>query len=700
MTHKSRRRAPTDRIGIRQALPGLAFADILNRLYILAMFVVVIMIGGLGVFTLDRSQKSGDLVDQSFMLAKDATAMGTALEQEYSELLGQMRRPRIGLSDRFIRAMQSFERAQAGAKRDAGPSVEPLLKALGPSHAAFVSASRAIAKATSSGDQVEALRIDAESVRPAVSTIRTTLDKISAESFRASIAEDEKDNRFSEQQEQFIIVVTAIGVILMVGIAVLIRRYKRTADVAAAAVLTALQRAALTDHLTGLGNNRSFFEDFERETARAKRYGHYLTLALIDVDDFKAVNDGSGHPHGDAVLASVGERLGAMRQGDRAYRIGGDEFAVILVETEPLAASFVLARLQTSIRAAALGATVSVGYVNLAGAELVTESYELADTALYEAKRLGRNQTVCFESIKGTVTVFSPRKADTVRAMIAKGLVSIAFQPIWDIQSTRPLGFEALARPFNELGLAGPQEAFDVAQRIRELPELDALCTRKTLEAAANLPASSVIFLNYSPASLTHAGFDPRTFVNAIRAAGLFPAQIVVELTERRIDDPAIVAQRVAALRALGVRVALDDTGTGHAGLEVLSKVGFDFVKIDRGLMIDAMESRAARGVLAGIIAIARETGSYLIAEGVETVAMFDFVNEVHATDTGVTLGIRGIQGYLLGRPETGRLDLRALEQHHDFLAEHGLERRDGGSLIRVARGDADQKIAPMFAAR
>ena len=327
--------------------------------------------------------------------------------------------------------------------------------------------------------------------------------------------------------------------------------------------------------------------------------------------------------------------------------------------------------MQTEIRESALGASVSIGYVNLTGEQADAESYELADTALYEAKRLGRNQTVCFGDISGAVSVFSPRKADSVRTMIARGLMTTAFQPIWDMNSTRPLGFEALARPFGDVGVSGPQEAFDVAQRIRQLPKLDALCMRKALEAAVGLPAGSVIFINYSPASLTHAAFNPKTFVAAVREAGLLPEQIVIELTERRIDDPVIVAQRAIALRALGVRIALDDTGAGHAGLEILSKVRFDFVKIDRGLVIEAMKNGEARGVLAGITAIARETGSYLIAEGIETGEMLDFVRNVHVATSAP---VRGIQGYLLGRPEIGGADVRSLERHHDFLVARELE--------------------------
>jgi diguanylate cyclase (GGDEF)-like protein len=592
------------------------------------------------------------------------------------------------LSSSFVRAATVFDAAHVEIQRDGWANGVPFFKTLSLRQAALVADSRAILGAIARSDRARAARIEATRVRPNVSAIRSVLDAISIVSFDASVAEQAKDRQFSRGLQRLIGTVTAVGFLLMAGFAVLLGRYKRSADASAAATLRAFERAALTDNLTGLGNNRAFYDDFEREKARAMRHGHALVLALIDVDDFKAVNDSGGHSHGDAVLAAVGARLGSMRQEDRAYRIGGDEFALLLVETEPAAAQLTLGRLQVEIRDSGLGATVSIGYVNLSGEQLDAESYELADTALYEAKRLGRNQNVCFATISGTVSVFSPRKADAVRTMIAQSLVSTAFQPIWDMQSTRPLGFEALARPRPELGLSGPQEAFDVAQRIRQLPELDMLCTRKALEAAVNLPAGSTIFLNYSPASLAHASFDPQRFVNLVRSAGLLPEHLVIEVTERRIDDPAIVAERAAALRALGVRIALDDTGAGHAGLEILSKVRFDFVKIDRGLVIDSMKSAEARGVLAGIIAIARETGSYLIAEGIETVEMLDFVNNAHISDSAHFPGVRGIQGFLLGQPEIGRIDLRSLEQHHDFLAAHEPEDRTVAATIAIVRGE------------
>ncbi len=663
--------APTAR-GREKRAPDPVRANVFSRAYIIVMLAVIVVIGCCGIVAIARSQDRDAQVAQTFQRANDVSQMRTALDREDVVLLSEMRQHQGIESTGLVHATELFAAATNEVDHDGWAAREPLLKQLAKRQAAFVADSELIAGALANGEYARAAHVDATKTRPNVNAMRYTLDAISAGLFHASVADAVRARGFMSDLQRFIGAVTVLAIALMAGLAVLLDSYKRAADTSAAATLAALEQAALTDSLTGLGNNRAFYDDFEREIARAKRHDHSMVLALIDVDDFKAVNDKAGHSHGDDVLAFVGTRLHTTRQEDRGYRIGGDEFALILVETEPAAATVMLDRLQREIRDSGIGATVSIGYVTLSGDQLDSEAYELADTALYEAKRLGRNQTVCFEDVRGSVNVFSPRKADVVRTLIAQGLVGTAFQPIWDVQTTRPLGFEALARPSPELGLAGPQEAFDVAQRIRQLAELDAVCTRKTLEAAINVPPGSVIFLNYSPTSLVHARFDPHVFVASVRGAGLLPEQIVIELTERRIDDPAAVAKRVAALRALGVRIALDDTGSGHAGLEILSKVRFDFVKIDRGLIAQAVNNREARGVLAGIIAIARATGSYLIAEGIENVEMLDFVRNAHVSDVA---GVRGIQGYLLGRPELGPVDLRSLEQHREVLTQSAGEK-------------------------
>lgn len=681
------------RIEPAKRAPDLARANVFNRLYVAAMFCVIIAIGSFGIDVIARSQATDAHVAQTFQRANDVSEMRTALDREDFELLSELRQRQGIESDRLVRATELFDGANGEVNRDGWTANEPLLNELASRQAGFVSDSQEIAGALANGNYARAARIDAQSARPNVNAMRFALDKISGGLFRASVADAASARRFMWDLQHLIGAVTLLGLGLMAGFAVLLGRYKRAADTSAAATLAALEQAALTDSLTELGNNRAFYDDFEREIARAKRHDHAMVLALIDIDDFKAVNDKDGHSHGDDVLALVGERLRTARQEDRGYRIGGDEFALILTEADPKAAATALSRLQKELREALLGATVSIGYVNLAGPELVAGSYDLADAALYEAKRAGRNRTVCFRDSGTVMNVFSPAKGDIVRKMISEQLITMVFQPIWDMESNRPLGFEALMRPNPGLGLTGPQEAFDVAERIRQLPQLDRVCMHKMLASSANLPPDSTIFLNYSPTALLHQSFDPDEFVAEVRAAGRRPEQIVVEVSERRIDDAQGVIERAKALRALGVRIALDNIGSGHAGLEIMSKLHLDFVKLDRELVSKAIDNNEARGVLAGLIAIARESGSYLIAEGIETQHMLDFVSKAHVPVTSAFAGVRGVQGYELGKPEAGRIDPQTLQDRHEYLqarrgeisvaAERRSDRSDDRSALR-----------------
>jgi diguanylate cyclase (GGDEF)-like protein len=638
-----------------------------NRFYVVLMFATIFAIGGMAVYARVVSQRSGGLVALADNRASVAHQMTLALDREQVELLASTRESGAVRLRPLREAGRVFAEKLSAFARGATPEDAQFVRILRPLHDEFVRVARTAVAANVRGDRGRAELIEAHDARLRVGAIRRILDKISTDTLATSLRETENDSHTDGALEWMIVSATALGIILMSGFAVLLRRYQRVAVNAAGAQLAALEQAALTDNLTQLGNHRAFSDDFARELARAKRNHRPLALALIDVDDFKAVNDTRGHSHGDDVLALVGDHLRTLRQEDRSYRVGGDEFALLLVETSPEAAHTVLKRFQQETRETLMGATLSIGYVNLTPEQLDLEPYELADTALYEAKRRGRNNIVCFDDLTDAVSVFSPRKAELVRRVINEGLLSIAFQPIWDIESAFPLAFEALARPAAELGLAGPQEAFDIAERIRQVYELDTVCIAKALEAAANLPTGSTIFVNISPASLAHPDFDPNAFVAAVQAAGMRPDHVVIELTERRIEDTATIIQRARKLRSLGVRMALDDTGSGHAGLEILSKLSVDFVKIDRSLLVKAIDDRIARGVLAGIIAIARETGSYLIAEGIETEQLLDFACAAHVGNVAF-LGIRGVQGYLLGRPEVGQVNLRSLERHHEYL--------------------------------
>jgi diguanylate cyclase (GGDEF)-like protein len=687
------RTAHAKRAAARVVEPPKLFKRLyLANAYLVLVVAIIVATGLCGLFALARSQASSALLARTLEQATDASLTTATAERQYADLLSQTPRDHGRPSAIFAAAGRTFTTELAALQRDGSAADEPAIRSLSLAHRAFEAAAPAFRSAISHGDRAAATEIDAHELRPNIEHIRAGLLAISAETFRNRLGDIALDRAVASRYERLIVVVTAVAITMMAGLIVLLRLYRFAAIASATAAVDTLAEAALTDNLTKLGNQRAFNEDFARERARAARHGHPLALALIDVDDFKKVNDEGGHSHGDAVLARVGERLRRMRTEDRGYRIGGDEFALILTEADPKAAATALSRLQRELRESLMGATVSIGYVNLSGPELVAGSYDLADAALYEAKRSGRNRTVCFRDSGTVMNVFSPAKGDIVRKMIAEQLVTTVFQPIWDMESNRPLGFEALMRPNPGLGLSGPQEAFDVAERIRQLPELDRVCLRNMLASSSNLPPDSTIFLNYSPAALLHPSFNPGEFVAQVGAAGLRPEQIVLEFSERRIDDPTAIVERATALRAIGVRIALDNIGSGHVGLEIMSKLHLDYVKLDRALVGRAIENTEARGVLAGLIAIARETGSYLIAEGIETRHMLDFVSKAHIRLPSAFAGVRGVQGYELGKPEAGRIDPQSLQDRHEYLQA----RRGEINLAEERRSDkSDDRSTP-----
>ncbi len=451
---------------------------------------------------------------------------------------------------------------------------------------------------------------------------------------------------------------------------------KRRTELATTVRIEGLERVALTDNLTQLGNHRAFSDDFAREIARAQRHTHPLTLALVDVDDFKVLNDENGHKFGDDSLVRLARLFRTLRREDRAYRVGGDEFAIIFVDTDGATARAALDRLRTEARNTLLGATISVGYVGLNSDQLAGDPYELADAALYEAKRRGRDNVVSYDDVGAYVKTKSPRKAAVLRRLIDEQLLDIAFQPIWDIATCRPFGFEALMRPHVELDLKGPAELFDTAERLRLIPELDRCCIRKAFASSGNLPPGSTVFVNITPISLEHPDFNAHEFTAMARTAGLLPQQIVIEVARIPNTNLAFLAARAEALNALGVRLALSNVASDKTGLEALGRMRFAYVKIDHALMKKALTDESARNTIDGITEIARDTGTYVIAEGVENAEVLELACRRQAQAPGITDGIRGVQGYLLGRPSVGGFDVADLHTWGKFLTAHFIKKR------------------------
>lgn len=461
------------------------------------------------------------------------------------------------------------------------------------------------------------------------------------------------------QTQQTIITSTSIvfvsSFLLLLLFWKVLRSYRQKLNQATSAQLASLERAALTDPLTTLGNHRAFQEEAQRALEHAQQHGEALALALIDVDEFKFINDTRGHPHGDRVLRGLANLLSSVHPAAVAYRLGGDEFALLVPvqsSTETLSA------LESLCQQAPLhlfDATLSIGMANMSAEVADVEGLRAqADAALYEAKRRGRNRVATAEALQGKSSLLAPSKARALQRLLTEGKISVAFQPIWDFKRGGLLAFEALTRPAAEYGFAGPQEAFDIAEQLGCIADLDLLCIRAILERAAQVQPAGLLFVNLSPQTLEQERFPGNTLVKAVRAAGLYPDDVVLEITERSMVQPEVVVREAKRLRDLGFGLALDDIGSGNSGLEVLSKLPVDYAKIDRAVVVKSLSDRSARGVLSGIMAIARETAAYVIAEGIETVEMFDFVQQ---------MGVHGAQGYLLGRPSESPLSASVLEE-------------------------------------
>jgi diguanylate cyclase (GGDEF)-like protein len=431
---------------------------------------------------------------------------------------------------------------------------------------------------------------------------------------------------------------------------------------------------ATRDGLTDLPNQRAFHDEFSQAVASAARYEDPFALALLDVDDFKLINDRNGHPQGDAILQRVAQVLRGARPGDRPYRIGGDEFALTLTHTDAEGARAVARRLSRDLQDT--GIAVSVGASALRPGQQAGTLRAEADAALYEAKRAGGNRVTHFEDISERVVVTTAEKREAVVRLIEEGRVDTLFQPIWNLDSETLLGVEALARPDPSYALSGPAEAFDIAEQIGRVHQLDVLCVQNALALAPELHPGVLLFLNLSPLTLDLDAEADAWLAPAVKRAGLTPQAVVVEVTERFGGRTERVIKRLKRLREQGFKIAVDDVGTGNSGLEMLSKIQAEFVKLDRSIITAAATESSARAVLMAMATFARQTGAFVIAEGIEDEDILEFlraINEEHelASDTI----IQGGQGFGLGRPS------------HELSPESPAILHDGHSRARSVLG-------------
>lgn len=432
------------------------------------------------------------------------------------------------------------------------------------------------------------------------------------------------------------------------------------------------REAALRDSLTGLGNHRAFQEAVTRMVEGARRYGTAFSLVLIDIDEFKRINDTKGHATGDQLLSEVGALISAtIRHTDAAFRVGGDEFALLLPHTDA-GGAIVLARrlLARGLEDRVAGLyrwPISFSAGVTACPEFGTTRLELtsqADAALYRGKRTGRTVVTIYDPEKDHGHVDEGMRAElssAISAVIEAGTLTPVYQPVIDLNSGRVIGYEGLVRVPKESSFAHTGALFDAAEIAGRVHDLDRAALDVVLRRARSMGDSMSLSVNVSPRTLEAPEFSAAAFLAILRRHGMPPGRIVLELTEREaIRDADRLRNILLAIQNAGVRVAADDVGAGNAGLRLLSQFSFDVVKIDLSLVQRAGDDRT-HSVLRSIVEVAARMGASTIAEGVETSSQLR---------TARRLGITAGQGYLLGRPGTERdltwVDVAALEQRDD----------------------------------
>lgn len=415
----------------------------------------------------------------------------------------------------------------------------------------------------------------------------------------------------------------------------------------------ALTRARL-DSLTGLQHHGAFQSDLA-DAVTGRHADEGLCVLVLDIDDFKLVNDRRGHGEGDRLLRAVGDAL-TSAASQRVYRIGGDEFAVLLPGEDERLGLLEAQRLRVVLSEQLRELTCSVGVADTAGEpETVVQR---ADAAVREAKRAGRNLVLAYSQIDCPPPVVTPAVAEALTALLRDAAMGVAYQPILRGDGRGLVGVEALARPLGPGPLHNPEEVFAAAEALGHVADLDALCLRTALRGARELPAGALLFLNVSPDALGSAALLPAVLAAAVREAGLEPDRVVLEITERKVTNRTVVIREAGRLRDAGFLLALDDVGAGNAGLELLRTITVDYVKLDRSLVVDAVSDPRTAAVLRAVMVYAEVLGVGIIAEGIEDVATLRFLRRA-GEEAGV--GIDGLQGWLFARPRPSAGDVEGL---------------------------------------
>jgi diguanylate cyclase (GGDEF)-like protein len=415
-----------------------------------------------------------------------------------------------------------------------------------------------------------------------------------------------------------------------------------------------LRLQALHDTLTGLPNRTRLYQRAGRVTKSVRAFGGIAALLLIDLDRFKEVNDTLGHDHGDMLLRDVSERLGdTLRRGDTLARLGGDEFAVLLGDLPDRGAAAELAsRLLAALErpfvvrgvTVQLGASVGIAFCPDHGTDVGT-LVQRADVAMYEAKR-EQDRVRVYDAGRDPYSPARLQRIGELREALANDELVLHYQPKIAVTGGGVTGVEALVRwQHPSHGLLAPAEFLPLAERTGLMGEL----TRWVLDAALRQARAwqdegieVPIAVNLAAANILDLGL-PDAVADRLAHYGVPGSRLTCELSEHTVmADPRRAGEVLDRLRALGVRLSLDDFGTGQSSLSYLKKLPLDELKIDRGFVAGIVGDDHDALIVRSTIELARNLGLEVVAEGVEGADVLQRLRSLRCDEA---------QGFHLSRP-------------------------------------------------
>jgi diguanylate cyclase (GGDEF)-like protein/PAS domain S-box-containing protein len=406
------------------------------------------------------------------------------------------------------------------------------------------------------------------------------------------------------------------------------------------------------DALTGLANRVLFHERLDEALSRVRRDREKLAVLYLDLDQFKTVNDGLGHPAGDKLLVAAAERLGTcLRVSDTVARFGGDEFAVLQIGLAgPQEASALAERIVTLLsepydiegQQVVIGASVGIALAPADG-ETAEQLLGNADMALYQAKEDGRRAFRFFQPGMGASLRAQHTLGLDLRKALAAGEFEVYYQPLVTLETGVISGFEALLRWHHPLrGMVAPAKFIPLAEETGLIVPIGEWVLRQACAEAAAWPDDLKIAVNLSPVQFKKGNL-PQVVFATLASTGLPAARLELEITESIfLAESKTNLATLRRLRALGVGISMDDFGTGYSCLSHLRAFPFDKIKIDRSFISELGESGDCMAIIRAITNLGSNLGIPTLAEGVETEEQLELLRKEGCTQ---------MQGYLFSRP-------------------------------------------------